>query len=92
MVECINRVQWARFFCARRGLTKHSLRYIVLSMWEELGKAFCLMLVLEGIIPFLYPQRWRKLVASLAIVSDQQLRVMGLVSMLLGAGALYLIN
>ncbi|MAZ87787.1 MAG: hypothetical protein CL693_09075 [Cellvibrionaceae bacterium] len=61
-------------------------------MWEELGKAFCLMLVLEGIIPFLYPQRWRKLVASLAIVSDQQLRVMGLVSMLLGAGALYLIN
>ena len=32
-------------------------------MWEELGKAFCLMLVLEGIIPFLYPTRWRHLVA-----------------------------
>jgi len=61
-------------------------------MWEELGKALCLMLVLEGIIPFLYPQRWRKLVASLAIVNDQQLRIMGLVSMLLGAGILYLIN
>ena len=61
-------------------------------MWEELGKAFCLMLVLEGIIPFLYPKRWRKLVATLAVVNDQQLRVMGLVSMLLGAGMLYLIN
>jgi len=61
-------------------------------MWEELGKAFCLMLVFEGIIPFLYPARWRNLVASLAIVSDQQLRTMGLVSMLLGAGLLYLIN
>jgi uncharacterized protein len=61
-------------------------------MWEELGKALCLMLVLEGIIPFLYPQRWRKLVASLAIVGDQQLRMMGLFSMLLGAGILYLIN
>lgn len=61
-------------------------------MWEELGKAFCLMLVIEGIIPFLYPARWRGLVAQLASVSDAQLRQMGLVSMLLGAGLLYLLN
>lgn len=61
-------------------------------MWEELGKAFCLMLVLEGIIPFLYPHRWRKLVASLAAVSDKQLRTMGFFSMLTGAGLLYLLN
>lgn len=61
-------------------------------MWEELGKAFCLMLVFEGIIPFLYPRRWRKLVVSLALVNDRQLRIMGLLSMLLGAGLLYLIH
>ncbi len=61
-------------------------------MWEEFGKALCLMLVIEGVIPFLYPRRWRQLVATLAQVSDQQLRVMGLLSMLLGAGLLYLIN
>lgn len=61
-------------------------------MWEELGRAFCLMLVLEGIIPFLYPQRWRNLVASLATVNNSQLRMIGLFSMLLGAGLLYLIN
>lgn len=61
-------------------------------MWEELGKAFCLMLVFEGIIPFLYPQRWRKLVVSLALVNDRQLRITGLLSMLLGAGLLYLIH
>ena len=61
-------------------------------MWEELGKAFCLMLVLEGIIPFLYPQRWRSLVQSLSTVNDQQLRMMGLFSMLVGAGVLYMIN
>lgn len=61
-------------------------------MWEELGKAFCLMLVLEGIIPFLYPGRWRSLVAALAEVSDRQLRVTGLVSMLVGAGLLFLIK
>jgi uncharacterized protein len=61
-------------------------------MWEELGRAFCLVLVLEGIIPFLYPTRWRHLVVSLAQVSDRQLRSMGLVSMLIGIGLLYLLK
>jgi uncharacterized protein YjeT (DUF2065 family) len=57
-------------------------------MWEELGRALCLLLVLEGILPFLYPTRWRQLVASLANISDRQLRIMGLVSMLVGVGLL----
>jgi uncharacterized protein YjeT (DUF2065 family) len=57
-------------------------------MWEELARAFCLMLVLEGIIPFLYPRRWRSLVASLALVNDRHLRIMGLITMLIGAGLL----
>lgn len=61
-------------------------------MWEDLGKALCLMLVLEGIIPFLYPARWRNLVVRLAIVSDRQLRIMGLVSMLVGVGLLYIVK
>ena len=61
-------------------------------MWEEFGKALCLMLVLEGIIPFLYPARWRNLVVRLAIVSDRQLRMMGLVSMLVGVGLLYIVK
>jgi len=61
-------------------------------MWEEFGKALCLMLVLEGIIPFLYPARWRNLVIRLAIISDHQLRVMGLVSMAVGVGLLYIIK
>jgi uncharacterized protein YjeT (DUF2065 family) len=61
-------------------------------MWEELGKAFCLMLVLEGIIPFLYPTRWRNLVAQLAVISDRQLRIMGLVSMMIGVGLLYILK
>ena len=61
-------------------------------MWEELGKALCLMLVLEGIIPFLYPSRWRNLVIRLAVVSDRQLRIMGLISMMVGVGLLYIVK
>lgn len=58
-------------------------------MWQELTIAFCLMLILEGIIPFLYPARWRRLVATLATVDDRSLRLMGLGSMLAGLGLLY---
>lgn len=58
-------------------------------MWEEFGKALCLMLVLEGIIPFLYPTRWRNLVVKLAFINDRQLRIMGFVSMVIGVGLLY---
>ncbi|WP_024461136.1 DUF2065 domain-containing protein [Marinimicrobium sp. LS-A18] len=57
-------------------------------MWEDLARAFCLLLVIEGILPFLYPQRWRQAVATLARVDDRRLRTMGLVSMLIGAGLL----
>ena len=54
----------------------------------ELGKqiliAISLMLVLEGILPFLYPQRWRNLVSRLSEIDDRQLRMAGLISMVLG--------
>lgn len=63
-----------------------------MDFWQELGVAFCLMLVLEGIIPFLYPQRWRKLVAQLAHVNDRSLRMTGFISMIVGTALLYLIR
>ena len=61
-------------------------------MWHDLGVALCLVLVIEGVIPFLYPRRWREMVMMLAEVDDRTMRVVGLISMLLGTGLLYLIN
>lgn len=58
-------------------------------MWQELGIALCLLLVLEGILPFLYPRQWRGALAQLMQLSDRQLRLMGLASMLLGTTFLY---
>ena len=58
--------------------------------WHELWIAFCLLLVIEGIIPFLYPQRWRSLVAQLAQISDSSLRFIGFISMLAGTALLLL--
>ena len=57
---------------------------------EQLLIALSLILVLEGIVPFLYPQRWRQLVHRLAELDDRQLRLTGLLSMLAGVALLYL--
>jgi len=61
-------------------------------MWRDLGVAISLMLVLEGIIPFLQPARWRKMVAYLAEVDDKTMRLIGFSSMIAGTILLYLIN
>lgn len=60
--------------------------------WQALAAGLALMLIIEGVIPFLYPQRWRQLVEQLSQVSNQALRVMGLISMVLGVLLLYWIR
>ena len=61
-------------------------------MLEQLFIAACLMLVLEGMLPFLAPQRWRQALLSLLSLQDRQIRAIGLASMLTGAVLLYLFN
>ncbi|WP_432696515.1 DUF2065 domain-containing protein [Marinobacterium sp. YM272] len=64
----------------------------MVDFWRELLIAVCLVLVIEGVVPFLYPQRWRRLVAKLAYIPDSSLRMAGLVSMVLGVAMLYLVH
>lgn len=61
-------------------------------MWQHLAIGFSLMLVIEGVIPFLYPRRWRAMVEALSRVDDLTMRIMGLISMLVGLGLLYLVH
>ena len=61
-------------------------------MWHELAVAFCLMLVIEGIIPFVSPGRWRKMLLVLDQVDDNTMRMIGLGSMLAGMVLLLIIN
>jgi uncharacterized protein YjeT (DUF2065 family) len=53
-------------------------------MSDLLLGAFALMLVLEGLLPFLSPQRWRMLFERATRLSDGQIRFVGLSSMLVG--------
>lgn len=60
--------------------------------WQHLWIALSLVLVIEGIVPFLYPGRWRRLVAQMAMMDDRTMRIIGLCSMLIGLGLLYLVT
>jgi len=50
------------------------------------------MLVIEGVMPFLFPSRWRDTFRTLVLLSDGQLRFIGLTSMLCGVLLLYWVN
>ena len=53
-------------------------------MTTSLLMAFALMLVLEGLMPFIAPAAWRETFRRLVQFSDGQIRFIGLTSMLIG--------
>jgi uncharacterized protein YjeT (DUF2065 family) len=46
--------------------------------------AFALMLILEGLLPFLAPGVWREAFRRITQLTDGQIRFFGLTSMLIG--------
>jgi uncharacterized protein YjeT (DUF2065 family) len=61
-------------------------------MWSDLFAALALVLVIEGILPFVNPTRWRRMVQMLAQFDDRTLRTVGLASMALGLVLLFLVR
>jgi hypothetical protein len=55
---------------------------------EVLVAAFALMLVIEGILPFIAPKVWRETFRSLIGLKDGQIRFAGLASMTAGLAML----
>ena len=51
-----------------------------------------MMLVIEGLLPFLLPELWRETFRKLVTLTEGQLRFIGLTSMLSGLLLLYLIK
>jgi uncharacterized protein YjeT (DUF2065 family) len=61
-------------------------------MGTTLLMAFALVLVIEGMLPFLAPETWRETFRRLMELSDGQIRFFGLTSMIVGLGLLLLAN
>ncbi len=54
--------------------------------------AFALMLVIEGVLPFLFPAQWRETFRRITKFSDGQIRFFGLSSMLAGLLLLFFVK
>ncbi|MBT8149575.1 MAG: DUF2065 domain-containing protein [Pseudomonadales bacterium] len=61
-------------------------------MFDDFVVAACLVLVLEGMLPFLSPRSWRRAIQGLQVLTDRQIRFAGLASMLAGVVLLYILN
>jgi len=61
-------------------------------VWSDLLAALALVLVIEGMVPFLNPQSLRRMLETVSQLDDRTLRITGLVSMLCGVVMLYLVR
>lgn len=62
------------------------------SLIHSLWLATALMLIIEGIMPFLNPAAFRRALIQVSTLSDKHLRWIGLISMLIGLAILYWVN
>lgn len=53
-------------------------------MQDALWIALALVLVLEGVLPAIHPEGWRRMFTQLLQLNDHQIRQIGLMSMVLG--------
>lgn len=53
---------------------------------------FAMMLVIEGLLPFVFPALWRETFRKMVALTDGQLRFVGVTSMLFGLLLLYLVK
>lgn len=54
-------------------------------MAHDLLTAFALVLIIEGLLPFISPTFWQKTMRDLSQINPKTIRVGGIVSMLAGA-------
>ena len=63
-----------------------------MDFWQVLPVAVALVFVIEGMLPFVSPNRWRNLLAMADQMDDRVIRNVGLGSMLFGVFLLYLVH
>lgn len=61
-------------------------------MWADLLRALALVCVIEGLMPFIAPERWRETVLRLAGAAPRQLRIFGAVMIAVGVVALQFLH
>lgn len=63
-----------------------------MDFWQVLPAAIALVFIVEGMLPFISPNRWRSMLAMAEQMDDRMLRNIGLGSMVFGLVLLYLVH
>ena len=61
-------------------------------VWTEILTALALVLVIEGLLPFASPGRYRQMVAQIVGMSDNNIRTVGLVVIVIGLALLFIVR
>ncbi len=63
-----------------------------MDFWQVLPAAIALVFIIEGLMPFISPGRWRHMLTMVEQMDDRVIRNFGLGSMLFGLLLLYWVN
>ena len=63
-----------------------------MDFWQVLPVAIALVFIIEGMLPFISPNRWRTMLVMVEQMDDRMIRNVGLGSMLVGVVILYLMH
>lgn len=61
-------------------------------MLVDILTALCLLLVLEGIVPFVNPEGYKRAIKAMLRVDSERIRIVGLCSMILGVVLLTIVR
>ena len=61
-------------------------------VWSEILTALALVLVIEGMLPFISPQKYRQVVLEITRLSDNRIRNVGLAVMIAGLLLLFFVR
>ena len=60
--------------------------------WKEILTAVALVFIIEGMLPFIGPDRYRQIVAQIVRLNDNQIRTFGLTAMITGLVILFFVR
>jgi uncharacterized protein YjeT (DUF2065 family) len=60
--------------------------------WQDIGIGLSLVLVIEGLLPFISPSRYQRMLEAASGIGEGRLRIGGAVCMGVGILLLYIVN
>ena len=61
-------------------------------MWQEILTVVSILFIIEGLIPFISPSKYKNFVSSMSKLNTNNLRILGFISMIFGVLLLVLVT